>query len=242
MKNLFISLFAALFFVSCNTSRPTVEWIEGALDPETGLYKNEFVVRGVPADAKDWVVWFWSQTMTHFEEVESDGLEVKRFNASVHMLSPKGTPKVAGEYRVRYRTSAKMWNQSKFPGRFSFRNGTDKPMLIDVTYKMLPLLSDGEQIYATNDVAISESAPEHIIPCLKQITYSAEGTTDLSNWERATAEVKMLNEKHPEGWYRITLDGGVKIEAADEFGDWATSIVDGMLHHNAATTNSTRHS
>ena len=67
-------------------------------------------------------------------------------------------------------------------------------------------------------VTISESAPEHIVPCLKSIVYGAEGTTDLSAWQRGTAEVKMLNEKHPEGWYRITLDGGVKIEAADEFG------------------------
>ena len=172
MRKFIAVLFAATLLIGCNTSRPTVEWIEGDLNPETGLYENEFVVRGVPAESTDWVIWFWSQTLTKYEEVESDGMELKPFKARVHMLRPMGTPKVAGEYRLRYRTSAKMWNTSKFPSRFSFRNGTDKPMLIDVTYKMLPLLSDGEQIYATNDVAISESAPEHIIPCLKQITYS----------------------------------------------------------------------
>jgi hypothetical protein len=97
--------------VGCNTATPTVEWIEGDKDPVTGLYENEFIVRGVPADSKDWVFWFWSQTLTKFEEVESDGMELKHFKARLHILRPKGSPKVAGEYRVRYRTSAKMWKK-----------------------------------------------------------------------------------------------------------------------------------
>ena len=220
MKRILCALFAITALIGCKTQqKPTVEWIEGDLDPKTGLYENEFIVRGIPADTKDWMFWFWTQTLTHYEEVESDGLEIELFRARLHMLRPKGTPKVEGEYRLRYRTSAKMWNFSKFPNKFSFRNGTDAPMLIDVKYKMLPLKSDGEQIYALNAATpISESAPEHIIPCLKSIEYSTEGTTDLSKWQRANANVTMLNEEHPEGWYRITLDGGVKIEAADEYG------------------------
>ena len=236
MKKFIAVLFAATLLIGCNTSRPTVEWIEGDLNPETGLYENEFVVRGVPTDSTDWVIWFWSQTLTKYEEVECDGMELKPFKARVHMLRPKGTPKVAGEYRLRYRTSAKMWNTSKFPSRFSFRNGTDKPMLIDAKYTTLPLKSDGEEIYATNaGVTIAESAAEHIIPCPKQITYSGNGTTDLTNWSREAADVKMLNEKHPEGWYRITLDGGVKIEAADEFGAYYAGTTLENIKGNATT-------
>ena len=218
MKHFFYTLLAALFFVSCSTT-PTVEWIEGDKDPETGLYENEFVVRGVPADSQDWVFWFWSQTLTKYELVESDGMKLEVFKARIHMLRPEGTPKVAGEYRVRYRTSAKLWNVSKYPSRFSYRNGTEKPIKIDVKYKPLPLANDGEDIFKTNaEVTISESAPEHIVPYPKSIVYVSEGTTDLSAWQRETANVKMVEEKHPEGWYRITLDGEVKIEAADELG------------------------
>lgn len=218
MKHFFYTLLAALFFVSCSTT-PTVEWIEGDKDPETGLYENEFVVRGVPADSQDWVFWFWSQTLTKYELVESDGMKLELFKARIHMLRPEGTPKVAGEYRVRYRTSAKLWNVSKYPSRFSYRNGTEKPIEIDVKYKPLPLASDGEDIFKTNaEVTISESAPEHIAPYPKSIVYASEGTTDISAWQRETANVKMVEEKHPEGWYRITLDGEVKIEAADELG------------------------
>lgn len=218
MKHFFYTFLAALFFVSCSTT-PTVEWIEGDKDPETGLYENEFVVRGVPADSQDWVFWFWSQTLTKYELVESDGMKLELFKARIHMLRPEGTPKVAGEYRVRYRTSAKLWNVSKYPGRFSYRNGTEKPIEIDVKYKPLPLASDGEDIFKTNaEVTISESAPEHIVPYPKSIVYAADGTTDLSAWQRETANVKMVEEKHPEGWYRITLDGEVKIEAVDELG------------------------
>ena len=218
MKHFFYTFLAALFFVSCSTT-PTVEWIEGDKDPETGLYENEFVVRGVPADSQDWVFWFWSQTLTKYELVESDGMKLEVFKARIHMLRPEGTPKVAGEYRVRYRTSAKLWNVSKYPGRFSYRNGTEKPIEIDVKYKPLPLASDGEDIFKTNaEVTISESAPEHIVPYPKSIVYAADGTTDLSVWQRETANVKMVEEKHPEGWYRITLDGEVKIEAVDELG------------------------
>lgn len=218
MKHFFYTFLAALFFVSCSTT-PTVEWIEGDKDPETGLYENEFVVRGVPADSQDWVFWFWSQTLTKYELVESDGMKLEVFKARIHMLRPEGTPKVAGEYRVRYRTSAKLWNVSKYPSRFSYRNGTEKPIEIDVKYKPLPLASDGEDIFKTNaEVTISESAPEHIVPYPKRIVYASEGTTDLSAWQRETANVKMVEEKHPEGWYRITLDGEVKIEAVDELG------------------------
>ena len=218
MKHFFYTLLAALFFVSCSTT-PTVEWIEGDKDPETGLYENEFVVRGVPADSQDWVFWFWSQTLTKYELVESDGMKLELFKARIHMLRPEGTPKVAGEYRVRYRTSAKLWNVSKYPSRFSYRNGTEKPIKIDVKYKPLPLANDGEDIFKTNaEVTISESAPEHIVPYPKSIVYASEGTTDLSAWQRETASVKMVEEKHPEGWYRVTLDGEVKIEAADELG------------------------
>ena len=218
MKHFFYTLLAALFFVSCSTT-PTVEWIEGDKDPKTGLYENEFVVRGVPADSQDWVFWFWSQTLTKYELVESDGMKLELFKARIHMLRPEGTPKVAGEYRVRYRTSAKLWNVSKYPSRFSYRNGTEKPIKIDVKYKPLPLANDGEDIFKTNaEVTISESAPEHIVPYPKRIVYASEGTTDISAWQRETANVKMVEEKHPEGWYRITLDGEVKIEAADELG------------------------
>ena len=218
MKHFFYTLLATLFFVSCSTT-PTVEWIEGDKDPETGLYENEFVVRGVPADSQDWVFWFWSQTLTKYELVESDGMKLELFKARIHMLRPEGTPKVAGEYRVRYRTSAKLWNVSKYPSRFSYRNGTEKPIKIDVKYKPLPLANDGEDIFKTNaEVTISESAPEHIVPYPKSIVYASEGTTDISAWQRETASVKMVEEKHPEGWYRITLDGEVKIEAADELG------------------------
>ena len=218
MKHFFYTLLAALFFVSCSTT-PTVEWIEGDKDPVTGLYENEFVVRGVPADSQDWVFWFWSQTLTKYELVESDGMKLELFKARIHMLRPEGTPKVAGEYRVRYRTSAKLWNVSKYPSRFSYRNGTEKPIKIDVKYKPLPLANDGEDIFKTNaEVTISESAPEHIVPYPKRIVYASEGTTDISAWQRETASVKMVEEKHPEGWYRVTLDGEVKIEAADELG------------------------
>ena len=60
MKHLFYTIFAALLFVGCSAPTPTVEWVEGDLNPETGLYENEFIVRGVPADSQDWVFWFWS--------------------------------------------------------------------------------------------------------------------------------------------------------------------------------------
>ena len=236
MKKLLFAIFATLLLASCNTTKPTVEWVEGDRNPETGLYENEFIVRGVPADSKDWVIWFWSQTLTKYELVESDGMKLDVFKARIHMLRPEGTPKVPGEYRLRYRTSAKMWNVSKFPSRFSFRNGTEKPMAIEATYKMLPLASDGEEIYKSNaEVTISESAPEHIVPYPKSIVYSSEGTTDLSAWQRATADVKMVNEEHPKGWYRITLDGAIKIEAADEYGAYYAGTTLENIKTNSTT-------
>ena len=241
MKKFLYAIFATLFLASCNAPAPTVEWVEGDLNPETGLYENEFIVRGVPADSKDWVIWFWSQTLTKYELVESDGMKLEVFKARIHMLRPEGTPKVAGEYRVRYRTSAKLWNVSKFPSRFSYRNGTEKPMIIKANYKMLPLANDGEDIYKTNaEVTISESAPEHIVPYPKSIVYGAEGTTDLSAWQRATANVKMVDEKHPKGWYRIVLDGEVKIEAADEYGAYyAGTTIENIKTNSAVVRNMT---
>ena len=238
MKRIIFAFCVLVALASCKSQHPTVEWIEGSLDPKSGLYEHEFIVRGVPADATDWVIWFWSQTLTHYEVVESDGLKIELFNARAHMLRPDGTPKVAGEYRIRYRSSAKLWNISKFPIKLSYQNGTEKPVNIDITHKMLPLRSDGEEVFATNSVAISESKPEHIIPCPKSIVYEGEGVTDLSQWERKSAKVEMLDEKHPEGWYRITLNGEVKIEAADEFGAYyAATTLENIKENGTKVSN-----
>lgn len=238
MKRIIFAFCVLVALASCKSQHPTIEWIEGSLDPKSGLYEHEFIVRGVPADATDWVIWFWSQTLTHYEVVESDGLKIELFNARAHMLRPDGTPKVAGEYRIRYRSSAKLWNISKFPIKLSYQNGTEKPVNIDITHKMLPLRSDGEEVFATNSVAISESKPEHIIPCPKSIVYEGEGVTDLSQWERKSAKVEMLDEKHPEGWYRITLNGEIKIEAADEFGAYyAATTLENIKENGTKVSN-----
>lgn len=218
MKRFILTLIAAVTLMGCNTQLPTVEWIEGARDPETRLYEHELIVRGVPEDAEDWVIWFSSQRLRKLDIVESDGIRLDHFRARAYILRPEGTPKVAGEYRLRYRTASKLWNVGNYPSAFTFQDGTNKPVRIDVTHRPLPLKSDGEEIYAKNEaVVISESAPEQIIPCPKSIVYGEQGTTDLTQWKRGDA-VTMLNEEHPEGWYRIILDGGVKIEAADEVG------------------------
>ncbi|MBE6198383.1 MAG: hypothetical protein E7141_06895 [Rikenellaceae bacterium] len=236
MKRLLGALFSIVALLGCKSQQPTVEWIEGDLDPKSGLYEHEFIVRDVPTDSNDWVIWFWSQTLTHYEVVESDGLKIELFRARAHMLRPEGTPKVAGEYRIRYRSSAKLWNKSKFPIKLSYQNGTDKPINIDITYKMLPLRSDGEEIFNKNAaIALSKSKPEHIVPCLKSIEYRGEGVTDLSKWERENADVTILNEQHPKGWYRITLDGAIKIEAADEYGAYYAATTLENIKQNGST-------
>ena len=235
MKKLFFMLLAATAFVACNTERPTVEWIEGDRNPETRLFENEFIIRGIPEDAENWVIWFRTQTLRKLEIVESDGIELVHFRARANILRPTGKPKVAGEYRLRYRTSARMWNKGNYPNEFTFQDGNKKPIRIEVTHRALPLKSDGEEIYAKNEaVTISESAPEQIIPALKSIVYTENGTTDLSAWKRGEA-VTMLDEKHPEGWYRITLDGAVKIEAADEFGAYYAATTLENIKSNSAT-------
>ena len=239
MKRFFYTLILVLILAGCNSQRPTAEWIEGDKDPETGLYENEFIIRGLPTDSKDWVVWFWSQTLRRLEIVEADGLKLDQFRAKVHMLRPDGEPKVAGEYRLRYRTSARMWNKGNYPSNFTFQDGTSKPVRMEVKHVALPLKSDGEQIFAKNEaVTISESAPEDIIPALKSITYAESGNTDLSKWKRSNAEVTMLNEEHPEGWYRITLDGSIKIEAADEMGAYyAATTLENIKHNSTSVRN-----
>ena len=62
----------------------------------------------------------------------------------------------------------------------------------------------------------------------------------MSAWQRETADVKMVNEKHPEGWYRIVLDGGVKIEAADEYGAYyAATTLENIKTNSAVVRNMT---
>ena len=242
MKHLLYAIFAALLLTGCNgATAPTVEWIEHGKNSETGLNEHEIVVRGLPTDSDDWVVWFWAKAFTKYEALEKDGMTLDLFKARVFMLRPEGKSSEPGVGRIRFATALKYANVWKFPNRFSFRNGTDKPVKMELTYKLLPLKSDGEEVYSTNAaVTISESAPEHIVPCLKSIVYGAEGTTDLSAWQRETADVKMVNEKHPEGWYRIVLDGGVKIEAADEYGVYyAATTLENIKENGAVVRNMT---
>ena len=140
MKHLLYAIFAALLLTGCNgATAPTVEWIEHGKNPDTGLNEHEIVVRGLPTDSDDWVVWFWAKAFTKYEALEKDGMTLDLFKARVFMLRPEGKSSEPGVGRIRFATALKYANVWKFPNRFSFRNGTDKPVKMELTYKLLPL-------------------------------------------------------------------------------------------------------
>ena len=209
MKNGFnavASLLVLALSASCATTK--IVWTEGETDPETRLANNSiFIVN--PPKGNDWCIWF---AANHIEPVRLEGSEavIERFNGCMYRILPDAEH-ASDTLKVLY-GGKPIPRECWAPEGFALQQG-NKTVELGTEYVYLPAESIPDFSYTPCTLGAFD-----MIPALKSVA-PAEGSTVVDAVPAAT----IVAGQKP-GWYRITLDGNCKLEAADEDGAYYAGV------------------
>ena len=193
-------------------------WTEGATDPESGKTVHTMTIQNPPAGT-DWTIWF-SQFRTPVTMKEGAKAEIVHHGGTLYRIAP--TAEADGPEMVLAYEARALVNQCRAPEGFYLQKKGKKPVPVEVEYVFLP----SEPVH-TFDYETTELSVFDMIPRLKKVDV-AEGTTAVPDDVPA-----QIVEGKPAGWYRITLDGEVSVEAADEDGAYYASVTLDNVRRNA---------
>ena len=210
-----------MFFMALTsgcTEKVHIVWVEGEKNPETGLAVHTMKVINAPEDT-DWSIWMTSNLIRPGVVEGTEG-EIALYHGCLYKMTPyEHTGK---DLVVKY-TDRPLQRHCWAPEGFALEHG-GKAVALDVTYEFLPSERVGNFPYNHIGTEIWD-----MIPSLKSVEVS-EGTTSVGT----IPEVSYVTAGKP-GWYRITLDGSCKIEAADEDGAQYAKVTFDNLVRNAGT-------
>ncbi|MCR5002734.1 MAG: beta-N-acetylhexosaminidase [Bacteroidales bacterium] len=208
MKHKLLILGAAASLAAC-APKTTVEWREGAVDPETGKALQTIVIQN-PPKSEGWSLWLTQFKNNAVVDPSSNG-DIEYLTGSLYRVVPKG--EYSDSIVINY-TAAPLKRQSWAPEGFVLEVPGKKAEKLEVTYKFQP--AEAVPGFTYNKV---ETKAWDMIPRLKSVSLQDEGTTAIG--EKVAAEI--VSGQKP-GWYRITLDGNVKVEAADKDGEFYANV------------------
>ena len=212
-----LSLAVCLAAVAC--AKPCrVVWTEGPTDPESGKTIHTMTIQNPPAGT-GWTLWF-SQFRTPVKMQEGAKAEILHHGGTLYRVAPTAEAE-GNEMVLRYEARA-LVNQCRAPEGFHLQVKGKKPVPVEVEYVFLP----AEPVH-TFDYAAAELSVYDMIPRLKKVDIT-EGTTPISDdipWD-------LVEGKQP-GWYKITINGEIAIEAADEDGLYYAAVTLNNLRSNA---------
>ena len=216
LKSLF-SLFL-LFALTLACAKPCrVIWTEGATDPETGKTVHTMEIQN-PPKGTDWTLWF-CQFRTPVKILEGDG-RIEHLGGTLYRVAPDADTK-GKSLVLRYEARA-LVNQFRAPEGFYLQKKGKKPVPVDVDYTFQP--AEPVTLFDWTPVATDVF---DMVPRLKQVE-KADGTTELPK----DIKPEIVEGKQP-GWYRIVLDGNVRVEAADEDGAHYAAVTIDNIRRNA---------
>ena len=207
-------LLSAIMLMGC-TEKVRIVWTEGDADPQTGRAVHTITVVNAP-EGTDWTIWL---TSNHIAAGEVDGTEgrIEMHHGCLYKMIPYDH---AGKNLIVQYTDHPLQRHSWAPEGFVMEY-KGKISQLDVEYVFLP--SERIHDFEYNEVDLQAW---DMIPSLKKVMPS-EGTTRVEE----IPEVEIVSVPVP-GWYRITLDGECKIEAADEDGAWYAKVTLDNLRRN----------
>ena len=213
-----LSLAVCLAAVAC--AKPCrVVWTEGPTDPESGKTIHTMTIQNPPAGT-DWTLWF-SQFRTPVTMQEGAKAEILHHGGTLYRVAP--TADAGGEDMVlRYEARA-LVNQCRAPEGFHLQVKGKKPVPVEVEYVFLP----SEPVH-TFDYTPADLTAYDMIPRLKKVEM-LEGTTTFDDKDIPVFPA----EGKPHGWYRIRLDGSIRIEFNDDDGAYYASVTLANLKRNA---------
>ena len=208
-----------LMIVSACCTKPSVEWTEGAKDPDTGRAIHTLKVVNAP-EGTDWKVWL---TSNHIRSgvVEGTQGEIALFHGCLYYMTPYEHE--GKELVVTYQDSPLQRHCWAPEGFILEHKGKFTPL--KVTYEFLPSENIPDFAYSHVETEIWD-----MIPSLKSVDL-AEGTTVVD----VVPEAAIVAEAPEAGWYRITLDGTCTIEAADEDGAFYAKVTLENMIRNAGS-------
>ena len=212
-------LLTALVFSSCGV-RTSVVWTEGEKDPATGRAIHMLRVVNAPEGA-DWKIWLTSNHIRTGDTVEGTQGEIVLFHGCLYYMAPYEHE--GNELVVTYKDSP-LQRYCWAPEGFVLEH-KGKLTPLKVTYEFLP--SENIPDFPYNQV---QTNVWDMIPSLKNVQ-KAEGTTVVADLPDAV----IIDEAPLAGWYRITLDGECRIEAADEDGAFYAKVTLENMKRNAGS-------
>ena len=209
-------MLSGLFVLAGCAKDVRIVWTEGETDPATGKAVHTLTVVNAP-EGTDWKIWLSSNHISAGTVEGTEG-EIALHHGCWYAMTPyehEGKDLV-----VRY-TDSPLQRHSWAPEGFSLEHD-GKVIELDAEYVFLP--SERIPDFPYNQV---ETNIWDMIPSLKKVEPS-EGVTVVN----AMPQVTYVSSERP-GWYRITLDGGCKVEAADEDGAFYAEVTLDNLRRNA---------
>ncbi|MBR5255779.1 MAG: family 20 glycosylhydrolase [Bacteroidales bacterium] len=216
LKPLFslLSLFALT--LACATPCRVI-WTEGATDPETGKTVHTMEIQN-PPKGTDWTLWF-CQFRTPVKILEGEG-RIEHLGGTLYRVAPDADTK-GKSLVLRYEARA-LVNQFRAPEGFYLQKKGKKPVPVDVDYTF----QSAEPVTLFDWTPVATDVFD-MVPRLKQVE-KAEGTTEMPK----DIKPEFVEGKQP-GWYRIVLDGNVRVEAADEDGAHYAAVTIDNIRRNA---------
>lgn len=215
MKKILFVLTGLLFLAGCAEDARVI-WTEGETDPATGKAVHTLTVVNAP-EGTDWKIWLSSNHISAGTVEGTEG-EIALHHGCWYAMTPyehEGKDLV-----VRY-TDSPLQRHSWAPEGFSLEHD-GKVIELDAEYVFLP--SERIPDFPYNQV---ETNIWDMIPSLKKVEPS-DGVTVVN----AMPQVTYVSSERP-GWYRITIDGECKVEAADEDGAFYAEVTLDNLRRNA---------
>ena len=215
-KNLLLAAILLVFIATGCCNKPSIVWTEGERDPQTGRATHVLTVVDAP-EGTDWALWL---TSNHIAAGEVEGAEgvIELYHGCWYRMIP--TVRSGKDLVVRY-TDRPLQRHCWAPEGFVLENGS-KRIPLEAKYELLP--SENIPDFPYNHV---QTEVWDMIPSLKSVQ-QGEGVTVVET----VPEAVMVEGQKP-GWYRITLDGACRIEAADEDGAFYAKVTMDNLFRNA---------
>ena len=220
VKRSFLLVLSACALCAACSSPCRIVWTEGGTDPESGKALHTLEILNPPAGT-DWTIWF-GQFRTPVTMQEGSPAAIEHVSGTLYRIIP-GEGADGSDMVLAYEARP-LANQCRAPEGFYLQEKGRKARPVEVSYNFLP--AEEVKTFAWNHV---DAGVFDIIPRLKQVE-THDGVTNIQYL--APNDIVYDSSQVP-GWYRITLDGKIHIEAADKEGAEHAVVTLTRLRENA---------